>query len=159
MQRDYIIRMIQQFIQALAAIIMARKAGKYEEAIEHIQTASQKYLETDISTFLTSEPKQILDRFKTEANQIDPEKCIICGDLLNEMALISEEKKYVEAAVRLKILSLYLYVNAILEEKQFQVPQYIDKANALIEELMMQPIPDDVIEKVRSYKKFFTAER
>lgn len=56
-----IIRIIEQFIQAIVAIVSARRAGNYEEAFHQIQNASQRYLNTNISLFLNKTPEQLLE--------------------------------------------------------------------------------------------------
>jgi hypothetical protein len=63
MNSDYIIRIIEQFIQAIVAIVKARKAGNYEEAYHQIQNVSQRYLHTYISAFLNKTPAQYLKHF------------------------------------------------------------------------------------------------
>ena len=57
--------MIEQFIQAIVAIVKARKAGNYEEAFHQIQNASQRYLQADIRTLLNKTPEQLLEHFKS----------------------------------------------------------------------------------------------
>ena len=65
MQNDYIMRIIEQFVQALMAIAKNRKEGNYKEATEAVKTASRHYLRTDMDLlFLTHTPDQVVDYFK-----------------------------------------------------------------------------------------------
>jgi hypothetical protein len=41
MQSDYIMRIIEQFMQAIVAIAQRRKAGNYQEALVHISNSRQ----------------------------------------------------------------------------------------------------------------------
>lgn len=158
MNSDYIIRIIEQFIQAIVAIVKARKAGNYEEAFHQIQNASQRYLNTDISAFLNKTPKQLLEHFKCGTKYFDTEQCIFCGDLLFETALICEAKQSEDLSLLAKILCLHLYMNAIPKDKQFQTQAYMEKVNGLIKDLEGKTIPESVKEVILIYRKALNPE-
>lgn len=138
---DYIMRMIEQFMKALAGIIRARRSGEEEEALELIQKASQQYLNSDISSLIKLSPEQLVEQFRNDTYQIDPEKCIVCADLLYELALLSATKQHHDAALQLKVLSLYLYLNAIPLDAQFQKKHYYDKVVELKKEIPPTALP------------------
>src|ERR1700722_9607567 len=118
MQKDYIMRAVEHFVQLLVSIIAKRKAGKYEEALEQIQTASRFYLKTDLSLLIYCSPDQLLNHFRRYSGELDVEQCVLCADLLNELALLREAQNNSEEALRIKVLCLYLYVTAIPQDKQ-----------------------------------------
>ena len=153
MNSDYIIRIIEQFIQAIVAIITARKAGNYEQAFHQIQNASQRYLNTDISVFLNMTPEQLLEHFKRGSKHLDTEQGIFCADLLYETALICESKQIEDSSVRLKILCLHLYLNVIPKDKEFQTVLYKEKVNEIIKGLEAETIPESVKESLLAYQK------
>lgn len=153
MNSDYIIRIIEQFIQAIVAIVKARKAGNYEEAFHQIQNASQRYLQTDIIAFLNKTPEQLLEHFKSGTKYFDAEQCVFCADLLYETALICEAKQSDDLSLHTKILCLHLYLNAIPKDKQFQTQDYMDKVDGLIKDLECKVIPDSVKEVIPIYRK------
>lgn len=152
MNSDYIIRIIEQFIQAIVAIVKARKAGNYEEAFHQIQNASQRYLQTDISALLNKTPEQLLEHFKSGTKYFDAEQCIFCADLLYETALICEAKQCEELSLHSKILCLHLYLNAIPKDKQFQTNDYMDRVNELIRILENRTMPENVKEGISMYR-------
>lgn len=41
MQKDYIMRIVEQFVQAILAIMHRRKAGEYKEAREQVRTTAK----------------------------------------------------------------------------------------------------------------------
>lgn len=135
MQQDYIIRIIEQFIQAIVSIMLKRKAGNHQEAIVQIQTASRYYLKTEIDTLLSYSPDKIADHFKDSANTLDSERCVICADLLFELALIFESQKQKEASIWIKTSCLHLYRTVITQGTQFQKPKYFERISALDDEL------------------------
>jgi hypothetical protein len=130
MQFDNLTRKIEQFIQALVAIVLRRKEGNTKEAVELIQTASRFYLNTELSTLLSFTPEQMTAHFKTTANSLDTHKCVMCADLLYELALISEEQNQKEAARHLKACCLHLYRSAGPLDKPYE-----EKMNSLAAEL------------------------
>lgn len=153
MNSDYIIRVIEQFVQTILAIVKARKAGNYEEAFHQIQKASRRYLDADISLFLSKTPEQLLGHFKGNRQDFDTEECILCADLLYETALICEDKNCEGLSLRSKILCLNLYLNAIPKERQFQTQPYMERVNELIKGLETVIIPVSVKESILNYRK------
>lgn len=109
MNSDYILRIIEQFIQSLVAIATARKAGNFEQAFHRIQIAGRHYLHSDITAFLNMTPDQLLEHFKFESKYLDTDRCMICADLIYETALICDSKQCEDASVHSKILCLNLF--------------------------------------------------
>lgn len=154
MNRDYIMRIIEQFVQALLMIIKARKAENYEEAFHRIKNASQRYLYTDIGAFLKMTPEQLWEHFKDGGKYSDLEQCIICAELLYETALILESRQYESLSLQSKILSLYLYLNVIPVEKQFQTQSYMDKVDELRVGFEGKVVPEIVTKSLLIYQGF-----
>ena len=154
MHSDYIMRMIEQFVQALATIVLNRKQKKYDQAIEQIQLASKKFLHSDIITLLQYDSKKLVDQFKDTSGRLNTEQCIVCAELFYEFALISNETQRPDVGQHLQMLSLHLYSLAIPLDKQFQVPKYLQKANSLLLENITTNFPEDVQSNISHYKKF-----
>lgn len=154
MQQDYIMRVIEQFVQAILAIMHRRKAGEYKEAREQVRTAARYLLRTDIDLLLLYTDEYILDHFKDFTNCLETEKCVLGADLFHEFALIEEAENQIANALRLKTLCLYLYTIALPKEQQFQMPEYLAKVTALINELKDQPLSEEIQASVRSYEEF-----
>ena len=154
MHQDYIMRIVEQFVQALLAIMRRRKNGEYKEAREQVRIAARYLLRTDLELLFLYGNAQILDHFKDFAGRLETEKCVLGADLFHELALIEEAEKNQDAALRLKALCLHLYTSALPKEHQFQGPEYFEKVNALKEELKEQPFSDEARLSLRSYEEF-----
>lgn len=115
MHQDYIMRLIERFMQALASIIAARRSGKHEEALSEIYRVSAKYLEADITTLMIKSPSELLNFFRSGDN-LETDRCLICAYLLNEIAQISDASQPLAASHKLKVLSLHLFNNALSAE-------------------------------------------
>jgi len=158
MNSDYIIRIIEQFIQAIVAIVMARKAGNYEQAFHQIQNASQRYLKADITALLNKTPDQLLEHFKVESKYIDTEQCVICADLIYEIALICDAKQSEDASIHSKMLCLNLYLNALPKEKQFQTQSYMERVKDLIKDLEEKTLPKTMEESILAFQNHFSEQ-
>lgn len=154
MQKDYIMRIVEQFVQAILAIMRRRKDGEYKEAREQVRTAARYLLRMDIDLLLLFSNDHVLDHFKDFTNRLNTEKCVLGADLFQELALIEEAEHQIAIAERLKILCLYLYTTALPKEPQFQKPEYFAKVDALIKELKGQPFSEEVQVNIHSYQGF-----
>lgn len=154
MQRDYIMRIVEQFVQAILNIMQRRKAGEYKEAKEQVRTAARYLLRIDIDLLLLYDDEYIIENFKDFMHQLETEKCVLGADLFHELALVEEAEQQQAAALRLKALCLYLYTLGIPKEPQFQEAQYFEKVSTLMEELKEYPLSEKSIESLRLYKEF-----
>lgn len=109
-------------------------------------------MDIDFLALLQYDPDQLLDRFKS-SDGLDVERCIICADLLLETALISENNNYDDPAIRLKILSLNLYLAALIKDKQFKDQTYTSKVSILIEQLKDHTLPQSLLDNLRLYSQ------
>ena len=154
MHQDYIMRIIEQFVQALLAIMRRRKNGEYKEARKQVRIAARYLLRTDLKLLLLYGNDQILDHFKDLADRFETEKCVLGADLFHELALIEEAEKNQEAALRLKALCLHLYTTALPKEQQFQGPEYFEKVSALLEQLKEQSLSNEARQSLYFYEQF-----
>jgi len=154
MHKDYIIRKIEQFVKALAAIVTARKAENYEETVAMIQNASKVYLETDISLLLTYTPDQVLEHFTDKSGNLDAERGVICADLLYELALTFDAIHHQEESLQIKVLCLNLYVTSILQNSQYRNELFFGKTLTLLDELKSHRLPGGIVEKLQDFQNF-----
>lgn len=154
MQQDYIMRIVEQLVQAILAIMQRRKAGEYKEAREQVKTAVRYLLRTDLDLLLLYDNERILDHFKDLADRLETEKCVLGADLFYELALIEEAEQQSASAIRLKELCLYLYAIGLPKESQFQEPQHFEKISALIKGLRNQQLSEKAIENLHSFENF-----
>ena len=85
MQNDYIMRIVERFVQALVAIMCRRKVEDYKEARQLVRTAARYLLKMDIDLLLLHNPDQILDHFTDCSNCLETEKCVLGADLFHEL--------------------------------------------------------------------------
>lgn len=151
---DYIMKIIEQFVQAIIRIIKLRKSGHHKEAIAQIQTASRFFLRADLHTLIYCSPDKILDQFRDLSGEINTQKCVLCADLLYELALVNEASQINADPVHLKTLCLNLYCFAIPKEEQFQTETYFAKVTNLISQLEDHRLSESIMANLRGYQQF-----
>ncbi len=144
MQNDYIMRTVEQFMQALITIIRKRTEGNCKEAIEDIKKASRYYLRTDIDILLlTHTPDQISEQF---TDNMDTEGCVLFADLLYELALTYQFQNLEKESNRIKMICLQLYTIEIPKKLKFQSSQYFQKIDHLTQELKILSLSEETLE-------------
>jgi hypothetical protein len=88
-ERDYIMRMIQMLVQALARIVFLKKAREYPEALNEIQKASKTLIGVELDVIRKLSDIQIIDLLSLDVSLGIP-KCHTAGMLLKEEAEILE---------------------------------------------------------------------
>ncbi len=151
--QDYIMRIIEQFIEAILLITRLRKKGEYKEAREKIRTTAHYLLRTDIDLLIYYKDEQILNHFN-DAGHLNTEKCILAADLFYELALIEEAENKPANALRFKMLCTYLYTTSLPKEIKFQKSEYFEKISTLIEELKDQNFSEKAYISLNNYKAF-----
>lgn len=139
MQQDYILRIIEQLVQAIGAIMRRRKAGEYKEARHQVHTAMRLLLRIDLNLLLLYDDDYILDHFKDLTKQFETEKCVLGADLFYELALIEVAEKQPEKALRLKELCLHLYAIGLSKEAKLDESMQL-KISTLISDLSNKPL-------------------
>ncbi|MBM3197901.1 MAG: hypothetical protein FJZ58_01425 [Chlamydiae bacterium] len=107
---DYLMQMLEQFIQALLSAARLRKSGAYQQSEEVISQAMGRLSGTPLDILLLYTDEQILYHFMDSFGQLEIKKCMLAADLLEELSLV--RKSQGSAFERLQTLSLYLRTTA-----------------------------------------------
>lgn len=157
-QKDYFMRMIEQFSLALAKIIGLKIAGKVEESQQTIKDTLKHF------TGVSEETVEILT-YKDLINIIgrgSPEKCSIIAELLKQKADIYIVKGDTSAAYNLYLKSFAIYVEVILAGDSEYFENNEHKVNEIIDILRRFEIPNDSKQLLFQYnehtKKYAKAE-
>ena len=138
-QKDYFMRMIEQFSLALAKIIGLKIAGKVEESQQNINDTLKHF------TGVSEETVEILT-YKDLINIIgrgSPEKCCIIAELLKQKADIYAVKDNTSAAYNLYLKSFAIYVEVIIagDSEYFENTEH--KVNEIVDILRQFKIPNE----------------
>ena len=132
-QRDYILRMIEQFTKALAKILFNKSLNNYEAALEELHNNYKGVFGIDKELIAVSSAEEIVALLKLK-NIADPKVDIMLAEYLSEEADIQNivsngtcDKSSLDQK------ALELFFEAVLVHKEFQLPEYYSKINDLVE--------------------------
>lgn len=110
-ERDYILRMVEQIVQALARIAARRKEGRLEEADLELGKVGEALLGARPEVLLTMPESEVI-ALLTVAGKLDDGKAGVLARLWAEQAPLCDERGKPGAALlrRLRALSLWTYV-------------------------------------------------
>jgi len=106
-QKDYLMRLIQQFIQGLIQVLTKRESGEIREAVDDLGEMYHSYLGLDRATIAQMTDHQLLSLFGGEEN-IGLDKCLMIAELFyseTQMAS-SDSDKYTMRALRFYLLAM-----------------------------------------------------
>src|SRR5580693_3915806 len=90
-RKDYILRVIHEFLDALLRVFNLREAGQYDDALKEIEDACQKYLGLNAQLIAVASDSLLLSLL-TLGDRLDTRKCLFLAKLLNEQAQVFELK-------------------------------------------------------------------
>jgi len=154
MQRDYLVRTIEHFVQALLSITKLRKAKEYDQAKKALQTTASSLLKIDLSLLSFTPLAHIQDLFKDYTGRLETDRCALAAELILEQAFVEEALDHHALALHFKQISLYLFALSIPLEPSLQRPEIFAKVEALKQEA--QEFPPEIVEalfKVQSFLK------
>lgn len=105
MQYDYIMRVIEQFVQVIQSIAKHRQEGKHQEAFQLIDQTCRNFLRTPLHVLPFCDPLEIIE-------SLDREYYAAVEDLLQELLLVKESSQQSEGIEQIRAL----YV--LLQQKQ-----------------------------------------
>lgn len=139
-RRDYFLRMIEQFFEALARIITKRKNGAYDQASLDIEQVCKQFvgLKYDLIKDLT--PEALIDLLKL-GGELDLSKAIILAELLKEDGELCELQRHVHLAVRRYLSSLCLFIESFHLRDKSGRDDADHKIQSLIQKLTAYKLP------------------
>ncbi len=111
-QRDYFMRMIEQFAQALATILSSRKKGNWREMEQNISAVCEKMLGVDYAMFRHIESEQLIELLRS-GEFIDSAKAYVLASLFYEQADALSRRREQERASALFLKSATLYLEIL----------------------------------------------
>jgi|HubBroStandDraft_6_1064221.scaffolds.fasta_scaffold09826_2 hypothetical protein len=133
-RKDYIMRVIHQFIDALLKIFKLREEGKYEEALKEIDGACEMYLGLNARIMDIASDTTLLSLL-TIGKELDTEKCLFLARLLNEQAQIFEVKKEDSKSYWSYTRSLRLYIESLILDRELRSEDNLADVSVIVARL------------------------
>ena len=148
-QKDYIMRMIEQFTTALATIIGLKSADKIEEQQLVVNKALYDFTglsEAAMETLSYKDLISLVSGFK----EINPVKCFIMAELMKEKADVFERLGETDQAYNLYLKSFNIYVEVLLLNKSSDLEPNYKTIDQTIDKITQFPLPYET-QKLRLY--------
>jgi tetratricopeptide (TPR) repeat protein len=133
-RNDYIMKMIQQLVKALAVILKLKEAGRHDDAAREIDAAMQRICGLNSQLVNALSEESLVSTLKGGVT-IDHGKALVLAELLTEEGDVFEGRGDEAAAFARYYKALYLYLEVFAGEEEFRLPDYTPKVDALVARL------------------------
>jgi len=144
-EKDYIMRMIQQFARFLAAVLFKIDSGSAEAAQSDIQSACKDYLGLPFNFLLGIPDKELLKIF-TLGGQLDVDRCYIAAQLLFCEAKARKADRSGDS-YGCYCRSLTLLLSCVRQLDDIVKSKAVSTVREILQELRDKDFPTEIFEK------------
>ena len=150
-QKDYIMRMIEQLSVVLMKILFNKETKNYTQALLEIDSAYENLLGLNPDYIKAISEGEIVGMLESNGS-IDAEKPIIIAELLREEAEIKElENGLNDNVLYIFFKSFYIYVEAIIYDSRYNQKEYLKKLDKIVEKIIKYELPNQIQFKLFQY--------
>ncbi|MBC8001027.1 MAG: hypothetical protein H7X97_00450 [Opitutaceae bacterium] len=141
-QRDYILRMIEEFMQALARIRRAKQQKQWDEASGDLNTEFKRLIGANFQTALEMSETELLARIiRGEPTHLVRNKIFMLATLLKEAGDVALARDQTAEWQTCYLKSLHLLLDTVGRDDIFECPEFVPKVHLLTEALASTPLP------------------
>ena len=148
--KDYIMRMVEQFTNALSKILFEKDKKNYKEARFEISNSFQNILGLDYE-LVSIVPTEDLMKFLKFDDRISNDKCLIAAELYRLDAEIFELQNEFESSIKNYKYSLFLFLEAYLNQVRKNTDEIDSKIELIIMKLNQFEISNDLKKRMAKY--------
>jgi len=140
-RRDYILRMIEECIRALARIHSLKQGQRWNEASDELDAEFKKLLGDDAQTVACLSETDLLARLMQDGpTHALRDKTLILTTLLKEAGDVAAAADRTEASRECYLKALHLLLDVLARGKVFECPEFVPKVEILRESLAAAPL-------------------
>lgn len=136
-------RLIEQLGQALIRIMKLKEAEQFNAAQIEINLAGKMLLGLDMELLRALSDEEIISLLKP-TGELDSGKCLMAAELLKEEADIQERQGQLQESAASYAVSLSLFLEAALTNKQVRSTEYIEKIDFICGKLTDFHLPANI---------------
>ena len=141
-RRDYILQMIEEFIQALARINALKQGQHWREAAGVVDEEFQRLIGMGSQAVARLTETELLARLiRGEPTQAVREKTLILTALLREAGDVAATQGRVEESRACYLKGLHLLLETLTHEEVFAVPEFVPRVEMFAAALHDSPLP------------------
>lgn len=155
LQRDYVLRLIEEFAKRVGSVLAKKKAGDFDAAERAIADASQQLIGLPVETLLALPPEQLLSLFRS-GGSLDIGKCLVAADILREHADVAELRHDENRTLRARWLALGLYLEVYGDGEPGRIPKrdrYESRVELLLGYFSEHEFPAEVDAKLIHFRE------
>ena len=141
-RRDYILRMIQEFVQVLARINSLKQGQRWGEASETLDAECKRLIGSGAQAVAHLSETELLARLMQEGpTHALREKTLMLSTLLKEAGDVAAAEDRVEKSRECYLKALHLLLDTLARGEVFECPEFVPKVEMLRESLRVAPLP------------------
>jgi tetratricopeptide (TPR) repeat protein len=148
--RDYILRLIEQFSRVLARVLLLRQDYQYEEALILIDELFRQTLGLS-SEFLLAAPEEMLLALVKRIDLLDVGKCLWIALLLKLEGDVYQDLERYEESFPRYLRSLRLFLEAVLLEENPRQSDFFAEIEELLTLLSRHELPASLLTRIMLY--------
>ena len=141
-QRDYILRMIEEFIRALTRISELKTDRRWQEAAGAVDEEFQRLIGAGADAVSQLTETELLARLiRGEPTQAVHEKTLILTALLKEAGDVAARQERAEESRACYLKGLHLLLESLAREETFALPEFVPRVEMFAAALRGAPLP------------------
>jgi len=150
-QKDYLMRMIEQFAMILMKIVLYKQMKQFDQARQEMNTAYKLMLNSEPDQIKNKPADKIAGMLKSD-DKAAAEKLMIAAELLREEAEICEsEEGFGDDIFHLLCKSFYLYIDALEYENSYKTSEYLEKIDTIVKKITKYELSSQTKTKLYQY--------
>jgi len=142
LRRDYILRMIEEFAQALARIRSLKKGQKWNEASEALDAEFQRLIGDGAQAVARLSETELLARVMQDGpTHLMRDKTLMLTTLLKEAGDVAAGEDREAAGRECYLKALHLLLETLARGDVFEYPDFVPKVEMLVAVLQTAPLP------------------
>jgi tetratricopeptide (TPR) repeat protein len=150
MQKDYILRMIQQLSRVLIHVLHLREVKDYDGALTYIDDVFKQALGFS-SDLINSVPDETLLAMLTSFDVLDIEKCFLVANLLKAEGDIYVDQGDFDTSYYRYLRSLYLFFAILFSDNSINDPDIFVEIEGLLDKLEDYDLPVEIKSQLFQY--------
>ena len=141
-RRDYILRMIEEFIRALARIKELKQQQLWREAETSLEDQARSLTGADLATICTLTDTELLARLlQTGEFQAQSEKSFMLARILIEAAEVADAEHHNTESQALRLKALHLLLHTSLRGEVYEWPEFVPAIDLLLQRFDRTQLP------------------
>ncbi len=149
-RRDYLMRLIEQFIEALSRLLKLKESENYKEALSVIEQTYRELFGFD-SLFINSFSTDDLIPIIATDGIPDVNKCIIIATLLKEEGDVYDAQNQADTSHLRYLKSLDIFLRGFLSEGELKLNDHFYELEKVVNKLGKENLTEDIKKRLSKY--------